>query len=46
MTVSVVGSNNETVVFQTRKVKGSDLETNPLLLDLDDIPIPSTINAA
>lgn len=46
MTVSVVGSNNETVVFQTRKVKGSDLETDRALLDLDDIPIPSAINAA
>jgi hypothetical protein len=46
MTVSVVGSNNETVVFQTRKVKGSDLETDATLLDLDDIPIPSAINTA
>lgn len=46
MTVSVVGSNNETVVFQTRKVKGSDLETDRALLDLDDIPVPAAINAA
>lgn len=46
MTVSVVGSNNETVVFQTRKVKGSDLETDRALLDLDDIPIPAAINTA
>jgi len=43
MTVSVVGSNNETVVFQTRKVKGSDLETDATLLDLDDIPMPSGV---
>jgi len=43
MTVSVVGTNNETVVFQTRKVKGSDLETDATLLDLDDIPMPSGV---
>lgn len=43
MTVSVVGSNNETVIFQTRKVKGSDLETDATLLDLDDIPMPSGV---
>ena len=43
MTVSVVGSNNETVVFQTRKVKGSDLETDATLLDLDDIPMPTGV---
>ena len=46
MTVSVQGTGGETVVFQTRKIKGDDLETNPLLLDLDDIPIPSTITTA
>jgi hypothetical protein len=43
MTVSVQGSAGQTVVFQTRKVKGSDLETNPILLDLDDIPMPSGV---
>ena len=46
MTVSVQGSDGQTVVFQTRKVKGSDLETDRALLDLDDIPIPSAINTA
>ena len=46
MTVSVQGSAGQTVVFQTRKVKGSDLETDRALLDLDDIPIPSAINTA
>lgn len=46
MTVSVQGSAGQTVVFQTRKVKGSDLETDRALLDLDDIPVPAAINTA
>jgi len=46
MTVSVQGTGGETVVFQTRKITGDDLETNAALLDLDDIPIPSAINTA
>jgi hypothetical protein len=43
MTVSVQGTGGETVVFQTRKITGDDLETNAALLDLDDIPMPSGV---
>ena len=42
-TINVAGSNGTTVVFSSRKVKGSDLETNATLLDLNDIPVPTTI---
>ena len=40
-TVNVRGSDGATVIFSTRKVKGTDLETNATLLDLDDIPMPT-----
>lgn len=43
MTVSVQGTGGQTVVFQTRKITGTDLETNAALLDLDDIPMPSGV---
>lgn len=43
MTVSVQGTGGQTVVFQTRKITGDDLETNAALLDLDDIPMPSGV---
>lgn len=42
-TINVAGSDGTTVVFSSRKVKGSDLETNSTLLDLNDIPVPTTI---
>ena len=43
MSVEVKGSDGSVVTLSQRLIKGSDLETNPTLLTLDDIPMPQGV---
>lgn len=43
MSVEVKGSDGAVVTLSQRLIKGSDLETDPTLLTLDDIPMPQGV---